>query len=552
MRQNISPEQYGPGPQINVPGLQGAQPAMPVQSMRMDVGPSLRESLSYISPEEAWFSDNFAASNKNRGALDTIMKGAQFGQGASELSKYADAEDMAREAYKMANESLNMSDDEFKQLIGQLGTETGNQPQVPGPAKPQMPNDLQLGVTGLAALLTPEHGFDILSTPFKSATEQAAKKDAQNMLRYSAEEKAHQERLRLANTKLDLWEVRRRNAESKADRAFRMMKDIGDDAKAEEQFWIGKFYGANTEAEVDHAARVLQGAGSKHAPTPEEVRTQKENVGAARKRLEDAAAEALRQKARTDLEQQIRSHNENVNQARSAYGGVLPDDMRQQFEAEDATLKAAILSSGFPNMPFPAPLSNAPTLSKTNSDRTAAEQAKEREYQHNRDKIQDEHWQKTWDATHGEAKSLKDKQKQVGEADKQIKSAREKIDQLSLSPVTPHPDDPSKDEEDAVKRENEKQDLITKEWWHWQKKQEIANGVPFPTSEEDRRAARDKYAAEHYPDTSFWDRVGSAMQGNVDSGAGKKPANQSKARKSEKSTPKASKGFDKLKQAGWR
>lgn len=172
----------------------GTEPAQDLTSLPVsyDMPRSVYERLP---SHMVWLGEQLALKSKTAQSIDQDFKAFRQGVTPSELDQREQQALALQGAASLAQQTAELDDEQFRSLLEQLQAAAAD--QVRGPERPELrrPNDLQLGVAGLAALLSPEHAFDSLSVPLAHGLRQQEQGYQEDVQRFERESDARKERV---------------------------------------------------------------------------------------------------------------------------------------------------------------------------------------------------------------------------------------------------------------------------------------------------------------------------------------------------------------------
>lgn len=225
------------------------------------------------------------------------------------------------------------------------------------------------------------------------------------------------------------------------------------------------------------------------------------SIEAGGKSAKDLAAAT--EKLRTNLEQSITSFNTKVQQARTAFQGILPDDLSKAYKAERLALEGRLAASGFDDLPGLEPVMSRQTAAGRERDEDQKYRQDEAQYRRDRDKKEDERtfakakaegWVTgtNWDdfEANPDYKAKDQRGKRIAELTKKIEEVQGKTQTL-LTPVAVTSPDKATALEESRDRENKLWDSLREEWRLINLKRSIApDGKPIAFAD---------YLRENYP-----------------------------------------------------
>lgn len=205
---------------------------MPLDPLPVNYGPvtprlgeGIRDVLKSLDPEMAHLANSVGTSMKRRTNLDTVMKGAFMGQTPQEMAEYADAEEASREALRMAQESLSLSDREFDSAITHLKQEVQGGPTLPVRQEPQNVSPWQAALTLLGISAAPHAAFEVGAAPFLANQQTADRQYEDSLRQYQVDTRQHESAIDVARLEANLAQDRRQEALTEVRRLAQDMRE---------------------------------------------------------------------------------------------------------------------------------------------------------------------------------------------------------------------------------------------------------------------------------------------------------------------------------------
>lgn len=170
--------------------------------------------------------EQLATRAKTDSTIEKDFAAFKAGVTPDELDKQEGLAAMQAAAAELAAQTADLDDTKFNELLQQI-EQAQSQPVAP-PSTPTLrrPNDLQLGVAGLAALLNPGSALDALSVPLQYGLAEQAKGAQADQQRFERESAEKQQRLGFLGQLLGIEDQRSRQRQDAEERRIGRQFDL--------------------------------------------------------------------------------------------------------------------------------------------------------------------------------------------------------------------------------------------------------------------------------------------------------------------------------------
>lgn len=240
-------------PDATNPAMYGPEP---VRRPMMDTMAPLADALQNLDPEMAYVLDQVGKGVQRQQGSELLFDAAKSGETVESLQGQVKAAQASDSALKLAEQSLQVSDQEFEQILAQIQGEA--RPEMPTMEQPQSPNRIaQILAAGLS-IADPKNAFAYGAAPFQMEQAQRQQRYQENAQRYGEQMAARAEKMDFLEVKLRMAEKRRAEASEEvrrlADEAFKR----GEKMKSEALSVRARIYDSKTTAEVDDLLKVMR------------------------------------------------------------------------------------------------------------------------------------------------------------------------------------------------------------------------------------------------------------------------------------------------------
>ncbi len=480
-----NPNSYGPDPSRML------GPQLTRQPLSDTVQP-IQEALDSLAPEEAYLIDSLGQGAKRTVNSQLIHDMAMSGETTDTMRAQVQAAKASDQALSMAEQSMNLGDDEFEKIFAQLQSEMGSTPAVPERGPMQAPGHLEQGLAALMSLANPRYAYDIASVPYQNQARIREENYQTAVQKYGQEMAKRGDRIQMLELRMKYAENKRQEAVEVARRAADDAYKRGEARRAEGLQMRGNLYDSKSVSELEDRVKLMRENHPEFLPSSEVISGLKKQFTDA----EQAAQEKIKFQAEKEETDRVAGV---LDDFRSWVGVNFPTGVslgKSELKNISEEAKAWAEQHGVPLAKFPKFYERASVAEenlqvrkdefKRNDERYDEEaelrnltkQIKETEL-----KQKQENLKKTLAGETASDPAKKAKRKQIGSLDTKIETARITVEQ-KLNQNTPT------DPDERVKYFKSITDALSDEYVLVNRKRELVGGKTMNFQQ---------YLAERYP-----------------------------------------------------
>lgn len=162
----------------------------------LELPPPIGSYHEELTPFQIHLANSFAMDSNSRGMLDARMTRAIQGETLDDQDQNDFQTNAAHDAAKIAAEFAGSSPEEWDAAKAHIAEALKNRPAVPTMGNPTMPNNAQLGVAALGAIVDPAHAGEIGASPFQYGVQAQGQQYEEAVNAYNAENQSRAEQIR--------------------------------------------------------------------------------------------------------------------------------------------------------------------------------------------------------------------------------------------------------------------------------------------------------------------------------------------------------------------